>query len=113
VSDLGVGQGGQDLLLTRFRTGVHQVGSQRVVEEVGVLGDHTDDVADRLHRGATDIDAVQLQGAPGDVVEAGDQGRNGGLARPRWTDQRHYLTSMAPPTLKRSCITMFISELRL
>ena len=73
VAELGVRQGGEDLLLGGFGTGVHQVRSQGVVEEVRVLGHDADDVADGLHRGVADIDPVQFQGTCRHVVEAGDQ----------------------------------------
>ena len=61
MTDLGVGQSGHYLPLTRLWTGVQQVSAQCVVKEVGILGDDPHDVANRLHCGVTDIDAVQLQ----------------------------------------------------
>ena len=73
VADLGLGEGGQDLLLARLRAGVHQVGPQRVVEEVRVLGHHADHVADRGHGGVAHVDAVEAHRTRRHVVEAGDQ----------------------------------------
>ena len=64
VTDLGLGQGGLHLRLRRVGAGVHQVGPQRVVEEVRILGHHADDVTDRCHGGMADVDAAQLTEPP-------------------------------------------------
>ena len=94
VPDLGLGQRVQDVGLARLGTGVHEVGPQRVVEEVGVLGHHADHVAHRGHGGVPHVDAAEAHRPRRHVVEARHQVRDGRLARPRRAHQRHHVAGL-------------------
>ena len=63
--------------------GVEQVGPDRVVEHVRVLGDVADRVLQRLQRQVADVDAAHPHGATGDVVQPRDEVGDGGLAGAR------------------------------
>jgi len=92
VVHLGGRQRGIDLLAGRVRLGVEQVGPHRVMEHVGVLGDHADGV---VHRGlacVTQVDAAQADDAARRVVEPGHEHAERGLARPARPHERHHLT---------------------
>ena len=65
--------------------GIPEVVADRVVEEVGVLADDADRGPQRLLREVAHVDAVDADGAARDVVEAGNELRQGGLAGPRRT----------------------------
>ena len=64
VADLGLVQRGEDLGLGGLGPGVHQVGPQRVVEEVRVLGHDADDVAHRRHGGVAHVDRRSMRTVP-------------------------------------------------
>ncbi len=91
VAHLGLGHGVEDLGLGGLGAGVQEVGPQRVVEEVRVLGHHADDVAHRGHGGVAHVDAAEPHRARRHVVEAGDQHGDGGLAGAGRADERHHL----------------------
>src|ERR1700732_237493 len=61
------------------------------MEEERVLEDHPDLAAQRFERQIADIMAVQPNGAELRIVEAGQQGRDCGLAPPGGADQRGQL----------------------
>ena len=53
----------EDLVVARFGFGVEQVGADRVVKEVDVLGDHADRLAQRVEGRVAHVDAVDTHGA--------------------------------------------------
>ncbi len=94
-----VGQGGDDvpdaggpagllqLVVGDVGPGVTQVGAHGLVEEVRVLGDHADGPAQGVLGQVPHVVAVDAHRALGDLVEAGDEGGEGRLARARRADQ--------------------------
>ena len=71
-----------DLLVRGVRSSQGQVSADGVVEQMSVLGDHAHRGVQRCGGDVTDVRAVVADGAGADVVQAGQQGRDGGLARP-------------------------------
>ncbi len=67
--DLGAAQRLLELVLGRVGLGVEQVGADRVVEQVRVLGDHADHLAQRVEGRVAHVDAVDAHGAAAHVVE--------------------------------------------
>ena len=111
VTDHGVQAGGQGLHerqhlrgaervehlgLGGARGGIGEVGTDRVVEEVRLLGDDPDRVVNRLQRGVTQVHPVDPHGAAGGVVEAGDEGCERRLAGTAGPDEGHELTWARP-----------------
>ena len=76
-----------DLLVGGVGSGVEQVGADRVVEEVGLLGDDTDAVAQRGHRDVAQVDAADAHGALARVVEPGHERGQRRLAGARGSDE--------------------------
>ena len=64
------------------------------MEEVGLLRDDADRAAQRRERDPPDVDPVDLDGAPVDVVEPRDQVGRRGLAGARRPDERDQLTRL-------------------
>ena len=62
-----------ELVVGGVGPGVEQVVADRGVEQVGLLGDHADDLAERREGDPPDVVAVDLDGAGIDVVEARDR----------------------------------------
>ena len=56
-------------MLGRLRPGVQQVGPDRVVVQVRVLGDDADHVVQRLQRDVPDVGAADPDGAAGRVIQ--------------------------------------------
>ena len=73
VGQPGLLERGPQLGVGGVRRGVAQVGPDRVVEQVPVLGDDADRVADRLERQVAHVDAGQAHGARVGVVEPGHE----------------------------------------
>src|SRR6478609_9569840 len=73
-------------------SGVEQVGADRVVEEVRLLGDHTDTVAQRRHRHVPQVDPTDAHGALARVVEPGHEGGQRRLAGARGSDEGDEVT---------------------
>ena len=73
---------------------VQQVATDRRVEQVGLLGDHPDDLAERLERDVAHVDAVDLDRPLLHVVEAGDQVRHRRLAGSARADERRELAGL-------------------
>ncbi len=67
--------------------GVGQVGADRVVEEVGVLGDDADGVAQRVEGDVAQVPAVDAYGAVDGVVQPRHQVGGGGLAAAGGADE--------------------------
>lgn len=65
--------GGDDLLEGDISAAVGNVVAHRVVEEDGFLCDHADLLAEGAERDVADVDAINEDGAGGDVVETGDE----------------------------------------
>ena len=86
--------GGQHLLLARAAPPVGDVVEHRAVQQRGVLGDHPDVAAQRLLAHAPDIGAIDEHASRLDVVEAQQEVRQRGLARPRATDQTDLLPAL-------------------
>ena len=105
VVDVGGPGGGLQLLLGRVGLAVQQVAADRRVEQVRLLRDHADHVADRLERDLPHVDAVDLDGALLHVVEAGHQVRDRGLAGAARTDERRELTRAGSPGRRRRAST--------
>ena len=76
------------------RRGVAQVGPDRVVEQVAVLGHHADGRADRVERQVADVDAGQPHGAVVGVVQPRHERGQRRLAGARRPDQRHRLAGL-------------------
>ena len=73
-------------------SGVEQVGADRVVEEVRLLRDDTDAVAQRRHRHVAQVDAADAHGALARVVEPGHEGGQRRLAGARGPDEGDEVT---------------------
>src|SRR4029079_17894559 len=86
--DPGGAGGLLDLLIGRVGLGEAQVLPDGSVEEVGLLGDDADRARDRGHRRAADVDPVDGDAAPVDVVEARDEVADRRLTGPRLPDER-------------------------
>ena len=80
VGEAGAAQGVEDLLVVGGGAGQAQVGAQRLVEEVPVLGDDADGLAQGGGGEVADVGAADADGAGVDVVEAGQELGEGGLA---------------------------------
>ncbi|GAB3873755.1 hypothetical protein GCM10027610_141420 [Dactylosporangium cerinum] len=64
------------------------------MEEVGVLGDDADGVAQGLQGGVADVDVADEDRAGGGVVDPRDQHRGGGLAGAGGADERDHLAGL-------------------
>ena len=64
------------------------------MEQVRVLGDHTDDVVQGLHRGVPQVDPAQPDPALRGVVQPGDQAGDGRLAGTARADQGDHLAGL-------------------
>ena len=82
------------LRLGRLRPGVAQVVADRGVEEVRLLGDDADRAPEGRQRDPPDVDAVDLDGAAVDVVEARHEVGRRRLARARRADERDELARL-------------------
>ncbi|EGY00670.1 hypothetical protein AZA_76900 [Nitrospirillum viridazoti Y2] len=80
-----------DLLLRGAHAAIGDIAAHRVVEQPRLLADQADGAAQRGQRHVADVLAAQGDGTAGDVVEAGDQVQDGGLARPAGPHQGHRL----------------------
>ena len=89
ICDLGQLQGASDLGVAGVGTRVAQVSPDRVVEQVRLLRDHADPFTKGRQAGVPQVDPADLHRPRGGVVEPGDQGGQGRLARPRGPDQGH------------------------
>ena len=85
----------------QFELGVRRVGprvaqvvADGAVEQVRLLRDEADDLPDRSQRDLPDVEAVDLDRARVDVVQAWHQVGRGCLARPRRAHQCHELTRL-------------------
>ena len=85
---------GPDVAVVGVRPGVEQVGPDRVVEHVRVLGDVADDVLERLQGHVADVVPADPDGAGPDVVEPRDQVGDRRLARARRADERDHLAGL-------------------
>ncbi len=83
--------GGLDLPVRRLGPGVGQVLAQGGVEEVGLLRDEADDVAEAGEADAAHVAAVDLDGSLGHVVEARQEVGRRRLAGTGWPHERHQL----------------------
>ena len=90
--DAGTPAGRLELRRGGARTRVPQVHRDRLVKEVGVLGDHADRSAQRLLREVSHIVPVDEHAAARHVVEAGHQIRRRRLAGSRRAHQSNGLT---------------------
>ena len=91
VAHLGGVEGVPGLAVVGLRAGVEQVGPDRVVEHVGVLGDVADDVLQRLQRHVAHVLAADADHTGADVVEAGHQVGDRGLAGAGRADECDHL----------------------
>ena len=73
-------------------SGVPKVVTDLLVEEMWILADNTDRLAQRVLGDRPNIETVDRDCPRGDVVEAGHERRHGGLAGTGWPDDRHHLT---------------------
>ena len=94
VRDLGRLQGVPHLEVGGAGPGVEQVGADRVVEHVGVLGDVADDVLQGLQRHVAYVVPADAHRAGLGVVQPGDQVRDRGLAGTGRTDQRDHVAAL-------------------
>ena len=58
------------------------------MEEMGVLGDHSDFASDRIQSRVAQVQSVDADGSRSHVVQPRDQMADGGLAGAGWADQR-------------------------
>ena len=82
---------GLNLVLGRVGPGIEQVGADRVVEQIRLLGDHADVVGQRGQRQVADVGAVDGDPAARRVVQAWQQVGDRRLARAAGADQRGQL----------------------
>ena len=92
--DLGPAQGFDEFVVAGLGLGVEQVGADRVVKEMHVLGDHADRLAQRLETRLAHVDAVDAHGAGAHVVESWHELAHRGLAGARRTHQGHELAGL-------------------
>src|SRR6185312_17441395 len=77
-----------DLLVGRVRLGKAQVLTYRLVEEIRLLRDDSDEVGQRLKAEIADVDAANGDPPATDVVEPRRQVAERRLTRARLTDER-------------------------
>src|SRR5579884_4282775 len=91
----GSGPGGGDhLFLAGLGPRVEQIFADGGVEEVGFLGDHADQFAERLLGDGANVVTVDAYAAFVNIVEAGEQIGDGGFAGSAWSDKGHQLTRL-------------------
>ncbi len=91
VVQAGAAQRVPQVGLARGGRGQQQVGADGVVEEVAVLGDHAEGVAQRFRGQVPHVDSAHPHRARVDVVEARQQLRDGRLAGAGGADEGHGL----------------------
>ena len=87
VADLGRVQGRVDLVVGGVGPGVEQVGANRVVEQVRLLGHDADAVAQGGHRHVAQVESADAHRALARVVEPRHERGEGRLAGARGTDE--------------------------
>lgn len=85
-----------DLLLGGLRAGQQQVGPYRFVEEVPVLGDHAERLADRVGGEVPYVDPAESDRARVGVVQPRQQLRDRRLAGAGQADQSDHLPRLGP-----------------
>ena len=83
---------GDQFVVGCFGSGVPKVVTDLLVEEMRILADDTDRLAQRVLGDCSNVETVDRDRPRGDVVEAGHERRHGGLAGTGWPDDRHHLT---------------------
>ena len=94
--EAGAAQGGPQVGSVASGRGVLEVGADRVVEEVAVLGDHADRRADVVEGQVAHVDARQRDDAGVGVVQAGHERGDGRLAGARRAHEGDGLPGLHP-----------------
>ncbi|GAA1011125.1 hypothetical protein GCM10009564_31160 [Streptomyces thermogriseus] len=94
VVETGAAQGVPQFLVGRRGAGQEEVGADRVVEEVTVLGDHAEGGPQGGEAQVAHVDAADAYGALVDVVQTGQQLGDGRLAGAGGADEGHGLSGL-------------------
>src|SRR5215475_5783678 len=89
TENLGIAQGGPDLLIGCVGLGIEEVGANGVVIQMGILGNHANALAQAFEFGVANVNSVDSDGPAANIVEPGHQVRDGSLSRARWPDECH------------------------
>gem|GEM_PF-6431668 len=102
-----------DRLIARSRSRKAQVLAQGVVEQVGILGDHAQPLAQRLHLNFAQIHPAHANLAEGWVIQAGNEVGQRSLARARGSHHgRHRASGNGERELVQNrCTTRLFGEL--
>ena len=70
-----------------IQPGIEKIGTDGIVKQIGLLGDHADLATDKIQRQIAQVIAIQQHTAMGGVIQARNQIGDGGLTCPAGTDQ--------------------------